>query len=188
MGTAGVPNASASASYWHPFTNLDYSVRMQRFGCSFCANRIMIRGTPSPLIATRHWPTNYFFQYDNDGQYSVFKRVSGGAAVELQPWTSSPAIVSGGYNLLRVVANGTNLSFYINGTLVWSGSDPDLTTGVVGVGMYRDGYSTNNWLDVDYATLTNGTTTLAGAELSQEQGSLNLTPASGGSEDMGPGN
>lgn len=186
MGTAGVPNASSSASYWHPFTNLDYSVRMRRFGCSGCANRIMVRGTPLPLIATRHWPANYFFQYNNGGEYSVFKRVGGGAETALQPWTLSPAIVSGGYNLLRVVANGTSLSFYINGTLVWSGSDPSLTTGLVGVGMYRDGYSTNNWLDVDYATLTNGTTSLAGAEMSQEQGSLDLAPASGGSADMSP--
>ena len=104
----------------------------------------------------------------------------------MQAWTASPAIISGNYNTLRVVANGTSLSFYINGTLVWNGTDADLSNGVVGVGMYRDAYSTGNWLDVDYATLTNGTSTLVAEGISAEQQALNQFALPGGTEDLGP--
>jgi hypothetical protein len=157
MGSPGIPNASASASYWQSFSNLDYAVRMRRTGCSSCANRILVRGEPLPLQAGRDWLSYYSFQYRNDGLYSVFKRVNGAASVALQDWTTSPAEIDPlGYNLLRVVANGASLSFYINGTLVWDGVDADLSNGNVGIGMYRDDYSAGNRLDVDYAILTGG--------------------------------
>jgi Zn-dependent metalloprotease len=186
MGTGGIPNAFASISYWQRFANLDYSVRMRRSGCSSCANQILVRGDPLPLQAGRDWRAYYSFQYRNDGQYSVYKRVDSGASVSLQAWTSSPAIVSGGYNLLRVVANGTSLSFYINDTLVWSGADAELSNGQVGIGMYRDSYSEGNWLDVDYATLTNGSALLQADQISAEQQALNSSPIPGGSVEMAP--
>ena len=81
MGTAGIPNTSASISYWQRFSNLDYSVRMLRTGCPACSNRIMVRGEALPLVVARHWLSDYFFQYTDNGTYSVFKEVGGAPAL-----------------------------------------------------------------------------------------------------------
>ena len=40
----------------------------------------------------------------------------------LKPWTASAAIVKNGWNTLKVIAVGSSLRYYINGTLVWVGS------------------------------------------------------------------
>jgi hypothetical protein len=73
--------------------------------------------------------------------------------VALATWASSPAINQGdAWNTLRVEASGTSLAFYINGTLIWSGTDSSLSSGRAGVGMYRDA-STGNELRVDWALL-----------------------------------
>jgi hypothetical protein len=70
-------------------------------------------------------------------------------------WTTTSAINQGSaWNVLRVIANGSNFSFYINGTSVWTGSDSSHTSGRVGVGFYRSASSTGDGFWVDYATLT----------------------------------
>jgi hypothetical protein len=72
----------------------------------------------------------------------------------LQPWTASAAIAkNSAWNLLRVVAHGAVLRFYINGTQVWAGIDTSLTSGEVGWGFYSDVAAGNN-LWVDYAVLS----------------------------------
>jgi hypothetical protein len=64
-----------------------------------------------------------------------------------------PAVRKGAaWNTLTVVASGSSLSFYINNTLVWSGTDTELTSGRVGIGMYSDS-SAGNVLYVNYAWL-----------------------------------
>ncbi len=156
--TEGVADASSSAGTGASFGDLDYSVRMRRYGCNTCGNRILIRGTPLPLDPGQRWYSYYMFQYTRDGYYSVWKRVAGGSSAALQDWTASPAINTGdAWNTLRVVAEGGRLSFYINGALVWSGTDYSLSFGRVGIGMYRDASSTGNLLQVDWATLAGGT-------------------------------
>jgi hypothetical protein len=151
--TYGVANACSSASYAADFRNFDYQASMIRYGCDTCSNRIIIRGDPDPLDAEYYWDSAYLFQYTRSGDYSVFKRVAGGDHVALASWTYSSAINQGdAWNTLRVVANGANLSYYINGTLVWSGPDPDLSTGRAGLGMYQND-SSGNELRVDWAKL-----------------------------------
>ena len=152
--TAGSPNVFSSVSYAKDFANLDYQVRLQRTGCGTCNNRLMIRGTPPPLGLYDDWYSFYSFEYNRNGNYSVWKKVAGGALTPLRSWTASSAIQQGdAWNTLRVVANGNNLSFYINGTRVWSGSDSSLASGRVGISMFRDS-SSGNQLLVDWATLT----------------------------------
>jgi hypothetical protein len=75
--------------------------------------------------------------------------VGGGQIVALKDWTYSPAINQGdAWNVLRVVADGPNLDFYINAVHVWSGSDNLLASGRVGFGMYKDAGSANRlWAD-----------------------------------------
>jgi hypothetical protein len=71
-------------------------------------------------------------------------------------WTTTSTINTGNaWNLIRAVASGSSLKFYINGTLVWTGSDSSLSTGKVGVGFYAKNGGTSTSGDrlwVDYVT------------------------------------
>ena len=82
-------------------------------------------------------------------------RVNGAAIDALQGWTASDAIVTGGdWNVLRAVAAGSNLTFYINGQQVWSGTDSLFAAGQVGLGMFVPTDGSGDLLEVDWATLT----------------------------------
>ena len=108
-----------------------------------------MRGTPTPLWGTNHWDTGYTFQYHRDGRYMIYKSANGSATV-LKNWTSSSAINTGSaWNTLRVVADGTTIYFYINGTYMGAITNTSLTSGRVGIGVY----STGTYY-VDWATLT----------------------------------
>lgn len=190
--TTGVANAWAGASYNANFSNFDYQAKLWRNGCSTCASRLLIRATPTPLSSINDWYSYYSFNYTTGGYYSVWKRVAGGSETALQNWAYSSAIAQGSaWNTLRVVASGTSLRLYINGTLVWTGTDSALTAGRVGLGMYKD-TSSNNQFFVDWATLsTLGATaleTLAADSVSPEQQALNdeANQRGGGSEAMAP--
>ena len=179
----GIPNSSASVSNWQSFADLDYEVRMQRYGCPGCPNSLFIRGDPELQGSGHHWNNGYLFQYTNDGYISVWKFVNGVPSAVL-PWVTTASVAHDEANTIRVIASGTNLSYYLNGELVWSGSDASLSTGYVGFGFDRDDYSSDNWLEVDYATLTSGTaitTALGGPALDQHQ--LQFT---GGNSDAHP--
>ena len=146
---------------------------MKREGCNSCANTIFVRGTPDPLWDQNRWNNGLLFQYTRNGNYSVWKYQSG-KLVTLQNWTSSPAINPlDAWNTVRVVGNGSKLYLYMNGTLVWVGSDSSFSAGKVGIGMYSNGAS-NDRLLVDWAALTTAT---GGQEVpeqvSEEQQDLN---------------
>jgi len=170
--TDGLFENGSSASYMATFYNLDYQVRIRRSwyeAFAKAANRIMVRGTPDPLGLSNLWYSSYEFQYTMSGMYSVFKRV-GDTLTALQDWTDSPAVIQGyNWNILRVVAVGPDLYFYINGTLVWHGQDIDLAMGRVGFGLFNSGP-----LEIDWATLS-PIYSLGGydTELSPEQQALN---------------
>jgi hypothetical protein len=156
LWTEGIEGTSSSVSYAEDFDNFDYQVRLGRLGSDTSANRIYVRGTPSPLLTGNRWYSGYAFQYNRNGQYSIFKYMPNGDTVQIQGWTLSSAINQGDYyNILRVVANGSDFSFYINGTLVWQGSDTTYSSGVVGIGMYRAASTgLTEQLIVDWAVLT----------------------------------
>ncbi len=146
----------STASNSLTFYKFDYQARIQRTGCSNCANLLIVRGTPGSAATNpgNNWDSGYRFQILRDGRFSVF-RIDSASNVILQNWTASAAINQGdAWNTLRVVGNGSNFSFYINGTLVWSGSDATYSSGRVGVGMYRTAGDTNDEISVDWATLT----------------------------------
>lgn len=153
--TAGVASKFSSTKYnSSSYTTLRYEARMKRTGCTWCTNYLIIRGTDTPIHATyKTWYRGYRFQYSNDGKYSVWKDNSG-SYTTLKTYTSSSAIVQNGWNTLKVTASGSTLKFYINGTLVWTGSDSSFSSGKVGIGMYRDTSSTGNKLQVDWAKLS----------------------------------
>ncbi|MGC8960101.1 MAG: hypothetical protein ACP5OO_10020 [Chloroflexia bacterium] len=183
LWTYGVDADGASASYYlAEYANFDYQARVRRATsyCTSCANRLWVRGDVYPMGSTHWWNSAYVFQYAQDGYYSVYKVVNG-TVTALRSWTYTSAIYQGtSWNTLRVVANGSSLYFYINGTLVWSGSDSSLTSGRVGVGLYDD-----DTFQVDWAKLTNYGAT--GAPPITDPISPDQRPVEGGDFNHGPG-
>ncbi len=152
LTTLGVSAKAATISHVNDYSTLTFEVRMRRYGCAGCANVLAIRGNPV-LDSVGWWTTEYTFDYTNNGLFSVWKD-NNGTYTALKNWTSTSAIVQGGWNTLKVTASGSTLKFYINGTLVWSGADSAYASGRVGIGMYRNSTSTGNKLFVDWAQLT----------------------------------
>lgn len=136
--STGRANLFASAKRDGVYGDLTYEVRMHRNGTNTgLANHISVRGVPSPLDSQKKWNKEYKFAYSNSGYFSVWKN-NGSTGTALKGWTTSSAVVQNGWNTLKVIAVGSSLKFYINGTLVWSGTDSDFKTGKVGFGFYRD--------------------------------------------------
>ncbi len=151
--TTGLASLFSSAAPTGNYGDLTFEVKMKRTGtCTSCANHISIRGAPYPLDGSKRWNREYKFAYNNAGQYSVWE-VNGASVVALKNWTASASIVVNNWNTLKVVAVGSSLKLYINGALVWSGTDTSLLAGKVGLGMYRDAAA--GTLYIDWAKLTN---------------------------------
>ncbi len=161
--TTGLAGKYSSISYQTTYSKIiAYQVYMKREGsATSSANHISVRGAPTPLDASGRWNKEYKFAYTNNGYFAVFK-VNGTTVTTLKTWTSSSSIIKGGWNTLKVSADGSALKYYINGTLVFTVTDTTFSSGQVGIGMYRDTTSTGNKLSVDWATLT--TTSVAADE------------------------
>ncbi len=135
------------------FDNFVYQVRMKRAGCDTCANQVMVRADPYPLASKNQWENGYSFSYSSSGYFSIFKQ-TGGIYSLIQDWTLHSAINTGqAWNVLKVIAIGSNLQFYINDTLVWSGSDSSFSTGKVGAGFYHAASAWDN-LFIDWSQLS----------------------------------
>ncbi len=150
--TKGVRNKSSTSTYNDTYSDFDYSAKLRRsrFGRNW-PSRLFVRASEAVSYGR---PTNaYMFQYSNSGKYSVYK-IAGGVDTALQPWASSSAIKRGNaWNELRVVASGPNFWFYINGTLVWSGSDSSYSSGRVGLGFYHSSSASDRlWVDWAFTT------------------------------------
>lgn len=151
--TPGLNGKFVSVSHINNYSTLDYSVRMKRTGtCTGCANHVAIRGVPLPITTYGYWKSEYIFEYTNSGSFSVWK-LNGNNYTALKGWTKTTAVAPGNWNTLRVTAKGNQFKFYINGHLVWSGTDSSYTTGQVGLGMFRAANTTGNKLLVDNAKL-----------------------------------
>ena len=139
--TQGVPGAFSSAYYdLGEYTNLDYQVTLWRFGCASCSHGIDVRGVPGSPDGG--WLNAYQFQINRNGYLSVWRGMND-QWVALQNWVYSPAIRTGdNWNTLRVLALNSTLYYYINNTLVWSGSDATLTKGKVGAFIARTNSTT----------------------------------------------
>jgi hypothetical protein len=153
--TVGVAGYWSSAKHTDTFGNFTYEARMKRGGSDpYWSNTLIIRGKPTTLNSIKAWKSSYIFNYSNSGSFSVWRENATGTETALKGWTSSSAIVKNGWNTLKVTANGTSLKFYINGTLVWSGTSATFLTGQVGLAMFRTTGTTGEYLYVDWAKLT----------------------------------
>ncbi|MDH5508101.1 MAG: DUF1080 domain-containing protein, partial [Anaerolineae bacterium] len=150
--TNGYSGKYAAAMYRSDYGKLNFSAKMKRTGtCPGCANKLIVRGTPKGLDSYGIWKNEYMFQYSNYGGFSIYKSVNG-TVYALIPWTYTSHVVPFGWNTLQVKMNGTNLAFYINGSLVAYGSDASLGKGKVGLAMYTAPGSSGQLL-VDWAKL-----------------------------------
>lgn len=168
----GVPDASANTSYPVDFTDFVYEVRIKRVSVNTYPNTgLLIRGDVKKC-PFNGWCNTYDFGYGNNGEYNVLKVVNG-TLIWIQPFTYTPAIIQGGeWNVLKVKAVGNKLYFYINGTLVWMGTDSFRSSGKAGVNMWEGG--TTETVYIDYAKLTVLTTTeILDEQVSPEQQALN---------------
>ncbi len=151
--TNGVVNEIASAIHKTDFGMLTLETRMRRkYGEASLPNRLHFRTSPVALDANGQWTNGYMFQYTNAGYFSVWKVVDG-VFSPVVGWTYSPTIVPFGWNTLKVVANGDNMEFYINGVLHAAGSDSTHSVGKVALSMWRAG--TKAPLIVDWVKVSN---------------------------------
>jgi len=164
LRSSGLESKFSSARHSNNYDNFTYQARMYRTGETSLANNLVIRGRPTVFSSSYNWAPSYIFEYTNSGYFSVWEISSTGVETALKTWTTSSAIVKNGWNTLKVVASNASLKFYINNTLIWSGSDATLKTGQVGFSFYRN--VSAGTLDVDWATLSVPTT--AEMDLSEE--------------------
>jgi C1A family cysteine protease len=150
--TNGLANKWSSTTYNANFSNFTYEARMSRVNsASTYSVGLLVRGGLPSFDATNRWRNDYQFAYTNSGKFSVFK-IIGGSSYAMKSWTSSAAIVRGGWNTLKVVANGSTFKYYINNKLVWIGSDASFKAGRVGVLQYSG--PTPERVYVDWAKLS----------------------------------
>lgn len=101
------------------------------------------------LRATQNFDENngsaYVFQVTTNGYYSIYKQVNG-IWSWMQSWTNSP-VIKPDTNILTASAEGNQLKYFINNTLIWTGTDEDLTEGYIGVGGYTSAGSTTHYFD-----------------------------------------
>ncbi|MDR4504218.1 MAG: DUF1080 domain-containing protein [Candidatus Scalindua sp.] len=150
--TDGVSNKSSTSTYNAIYSNFDFSAELKRGSIgNNKVIRLLVRA--SGAVMSNGKPANsYSFQIRNSGKYSIYKTL-GGVTKELQGWTLSSAINTNEHNsnILRVVAHGDSLTFFINGRLVWSGHDTSLASGRVGFGFASD--TSTDGLSVNWAKL-----------------------------------
>ena len=138
------------STYNSTFTDFVFTVRMRKVGGTWKgANKVIIRaGGEHDSIG--NFFNAYAFQYTKDGYFAVARYVNGAPGL-LRGWKRSPAIKQGNeWNLLKVVAQGSQLSFFINGKKVWSGQDTNMTSGLVGFSVFERKKSS---FQIDWATL-----------------------------------
>ncbi|MBC7227555.1 MAG: hypothetical protein H5T61_10025 [Thermoflexales bacterium] len=158
--TYGSVTETVSISYDMDLTRTDFQARMLRRGCNDCSAGIVIRGNPEPLFNRGTWDTMYGLYYRANGKCAVVRTFYYGGTHWIGAFlylTDCPSIVQGeAWNTLRAVADGNQLSFYINDQLIWSGQDPYNANphGRVGIVMRRsEDPSVQDELRVEWASL-----------------------------------
>lgn len=155
LRTTGTASKLASTVHAGEYGDMTYEASMKRMGCNSCWSGLILRGNSASRNADGYWKSSYWFAYNRNGRFLVYKYNATGGEVVLKGSTANAAINTGSdWNTLKVVAVGSSLKFYINGTLVWSGTDAAYAVGDVGIGMQRDAASSGNVLYVNWAKLS----------------------------------
>ena len=159
--------ATYAGSEWD---DLSVEMKCRRSGSTTKAASVVLRASAD---FDDEIGSGYIFQINTSGSYAVWKQV-GGSWSWLQSWISSSSIVPG-TNTLLASAMGNNLTFYINGAPVWSGTDSTLTSGRIGLMGFSGGDCIHFFDDVK---VTEPVTTPV--DIGEEQEWYNNHPLGGG--------
>lgn len=136
------------------YSNFDFVARIKRVGSAVDPNCLDIRMGNSKVDSNFRWHTGYAFCVNNSGKFQVVKRNADKTFTNLVPWTPIPAeseFVANDFNTLRVVAVGSDMLFYINGTRAAYVDDPDFSIGWIGFEEYKSGSTgTGKQFQVDW--------------------------------------
>ncbi|MBN1217957.1 MAG: protein kinase [Anaerolineae bacterium] len=91
----------------------------------------------------------YAFEIGNDGLYAVF--LFDDAWKKLKDWSSAKAIKRGQTNELKVIAQGSTFTFFVNGEQLITLTDDTLATGKIG--LIVDVFEENQFAIVDFDNL-----------------------------------
>lgn len=151
LKTKGVTDVTASIIQKEYFIDgMVYEARMRR-KVEDSPNRLYFHGYPFPNEAAG-WDDGYYFQYRNDGTWSLIKTENGTPSVIIG-WTFSEFIKPYDWNKLTVFTDTPNLYFFINGEYVGKAiAEITFTSGWVGIGM-RESDAEKSPLLVDWARL-----------------------------------
>jgi hypothetical protein len=110
-----------------PFTNFQFDIDTQQIaGPDDNGYGVVFRQSESGY---------YRYRISGDGWARFDKRVNGNY-VAIRGWERTDLIQQGNAtNHITVVANGSEFSFYVNGTFLWSASDTQFASGTIGVGV-----------------------------------------------------
>lgn len=130
---APVGQISMMATYGgQDFDDFSYEARLRRGAGDGPADFLVFRATADLEFNPPSTGSSYVFGIA-ESFYVIFKNVSGVFTV-LSGWNFSPFInPPTEWNILKVVADGSQLDFYINGELVETVIDGDLTSGRIGL-------------------------------------------------------
>jgi len=132
--------SSAYFSRSQAYSNFDIEARIKRVGSAVDPNCLDIRMGNIIISSNFRWHTGYAFCVNNAGKFQVVKRNTNKTFTNLVPWKPIPAeaeFVANDFNTLRVVAIGTDMHFYINGTQAAYVDDPDFSIGWLGFEEYK---------------------------------------------------
>lgn len=145
----GKAAAWSSTSYPLKLDNFVFEAKVKGFSHGEYGNALHVRGNPNAFLGSNYWTSGYQIEWTTDGYYSVWRKEATGER-NLQPQTYSPAIKTGyEWNRVKVIAYGSRISLYFNGTKVWQGTDSMYPSGRVGFG-FRDRLPGYNYR-VDFA-------------------------------------
>ena len=158
-----------------------YEVKIRRSAVGF-ARYMLVRATSDFDLYPTESGSGYGFGVD-ESSFLIFKLVDGATTI-LEGWTNTPYLnPPEQWNTLGVNIVGTTLEFYINGNLVWSGSDSSLCEGRIGLlGFTNSGVVTTHYFD-DAVVIEPLTISQA---VSAEQQWYNEHPYKGGSPQTAP--
>lgn len=134
--------------------DFELSVRM-RESTAARGGIVFIRGVAVADNPQDMWHSGYSFTYANTHAVCGYAHRFYDRVRPLVPGgcKSFPgAIVPYDWNIIRVVAQGRRISFYINNRLAWRGNDNEFTSGRVGIGFYRPP-GAGGQLEVDWIKL-----------------------------------
>jgi len=162
----------------HQWDNLSVQMVCRRDGDTYNSAAVTLRVSSD---FDEDVGSGYIFQIATAGQYGLWKQVNGTWSW-LQEWTYSPSITSG-INTLMAVADGSSLKFFINGALIWTGSDTNLVAGRIGLGGYTDSvYPATHYFD----NVLVGEPITSAQAISEEQLWYNQHSYQGGSKNIAP--